>query len=297
MVKQKVKEKEKEQAAKLKALRRELEEKIEEQLPEEMVEENIRVEVQKVDEGEPLEESRAKQVIESLLFAASKPLTAADIRKVIKSLTVAQITKYVQALKADYDEQGRSFEILEIANGFEISTRKDFAPWIMKVELQKKAKQVTQSALETLAILAYKQPITRAEIEELRGVDASGVVSTLTERGLIKIVGKKEVPGRPFLYGTTEKFLEHFGLKSLKELPDISEIQTLVDRSVSRDDLIGTTNIVKVQESEASQEASNETIATEQPAEESSEAVAQESSEMTEDVSEEVKSEKNEQES
>jgi segregation and condensation protein B len=93
--------------------------------------------------------------------------------------------------------------------------------------------------LETLAILAYKQPVSRAEIEELRGVDVSGVLSTLLERGFIKIVGKKEVPGRPFLYGTTEKFLEHFGLKSLTDLPSIGEIRTLVERAVRKEELLG----------------------------------------------------------
>ena len=149
-------------------------------------------------------------------------------------------------LKEEYGRENRSFEILEIAGGYEVATKKEFAPWIFKIELQKKAKQVTQSALETLSILAYKQPITRAEIEELRGVDATGVVNTLTERGLIKIVGKKEVPGRPFLYGTTEKFLEHFGLKNLQDLPNIEEIKNLVEKSVKREDLLGRTQMVDV---------------------------------------------------
>ena len=98
--------------------------------------------------------------------------------------------------------------------------------------------------METLAILAYKQPITRAEIEDLRGVDVSGVLSTLADRGLIKIVGKKEVPGRPFLYGTTEKFLEHFGLKSIQNLPDISEIRSLIENSVKKEELLRTEKII-----------------------------------------------------
>lgn len=110
-------------------------------------------------------------------------------------------------------------------------------------------KQATQSALETLAILAYKQPITRAEIEELRGVDVSGVLNTLVERSLIKIVGRKEVPGRPFLYGTTEKFLEHFGLKSLQDLPSIEEVRTIVEKSVKKEELLGRPQIVPVNSS------------------------------------------------
>lgn len=246
-----LKEKEKEQQEKMKALRRELEEKLEEQLPPEMLQdERTRVEVQRINENEPLDPERAKRVLEALLFASSKPIMIPEIRKVMKSLSAKDIENLVAQLKEEYTRDNRSFEVLEVAGGFEIATRKEYAPWIFKIEMQKKAKQVTQSALETLSILAYKQPITRAEIEELRGVDASGVVNTLIERNLIKIVGKKEVPGRPFLYGTTEKFLEHFGLKSLQDLPNIDEIRNLVEKSVKRDELLGRTNIVDVPQDE-----------------------------------------------
>ncbi len=239
-------QKEKEQAEKMKQMRREIEEKLEEQLPPVMVDEATRVEIQSVNENEPLDPEKAKRVVEALLFASGKPLTPQDIRRVMKSLTVKEIENIVVELSAEYARDNRSFEVVPIAGGYEIATKKEYAPWIFKVELQKKAKQVTQSALETLAILAYKQPITRAEIEELRGVDASGVVATLTERGFIKIVGKKEVPGRPFLYGTTEKFLEHFGLKSLEEMPNIQEIKTVVENSVKKEELLGTQKIVQV---------------------------------------------------
>ena len=142
----------------------------------------------------------------------------------------------------------------EIAGGYELSTRREFAPWILKIELQRKARQATQSALETLAILAYKQPLTRAEIEALRGVDTSGVLNTLMEKNFIKITGKKEVPGRPFMYGTTEKFLEHFGLKELRDLPSIDEIRQMVDSSVKKEELIGTKKIVDVPQSDAPQD-------------------------------------------
>ena len=243
----------------MKALRRELEEQIAEQLPENLGEEKIRVEVQKINEGEPIEPEKAKRVIEALLFASSKPLLPSEIKKIVgphlrvrpkieneeagrtqgSAPTLKDIENWVSELREEYRQGGRSFEILEIAGGWELATKKEYAPWIFKIELDKKAKQVTQSALETLAILAYKQPVTRAEIEVLRGVDASGVMMTLVERGLIKIVGRKEVPGRPFLYGTTEKFLEHFGLKSLQDLPNIEEIKSLVEKSVKKEDLIG----------------------------------------------------------
>lgn len=254
----KEKEKEKEQAEKMKALRRELEEKLEEQLPALMVEEQGHVEVQSINDSEPLTPEKSKKIIEALLFASSKPMTAGEIRKVLKSVTVKEIENLIAELSAEYVRDERSFEIIPIANGYEISTKREFAPWIFRVELQKKAKQVTQSALETLSILAYKQPITRAEIEELRGVDVSGVMTTLTERGFIKIVGKKEVPGRPFLYGTTEKFLEHFGLKSLEELPNIQEIKNIVENSVKKEELLGTQKMVPINDG-SSEDAQGET--------------------------------------
>lgn len=238
-----VSEKEKEQ--KLKALRRDLEEKLEEQLQDDLVEPKIRVEVEKVDVNEKLEPVKAKRVIEALLFASSKPMTVQEIKKVMRSATAKEIQDLIAELKQEYADTNRSFEMLEVAGGFEIATRKEYAPWICRADMQKKAKQATQSALETLAILAYKQPLTRAEIEELRGVDVSGVVSNLMERAFIKIVGKKEIPGRPFLYATTDKFLEHFGLNSLKDLPNIEEIRMLVEKSVKREELLGTQKLVE----------------------------------------------------
>lgn len=240
------KEKEKDREEKLKELRRELEEKLEEQLSPELLEEKPRVQVEQINETEVQDPARARQIIESLLFASTKPVLVSEIRKVLKHLKPQEIEDHIRALQENFQNEARSFEIRQIAGGYEIGTKKEFAPWIMKLEIQKKSKQATQSALETLAILAYKQPVTRPEIEELRGVDVSGVINTLMSRGLVKIVGKKEVPGRPFLYGTTEKFLEHFGLMDLKELPNIEEIKALVENSVKREDLFQNNKIIAV---------------------------------------------------
>ena len=237
---------EKEELEKIKALRKEIEEKLEEQLPVEMLEEAPKVEVEKINVSEEIPADQAKQVIEALLFAATKPLTPQEIRKVLKFMTPSQISKVIKEIQDEVNAAARSYELIEVAGGYEFATKKEFAPWLMKIELQKKAKQVTQSALETLSILVYKQPITKAEIEDLRGVDVSGVLNTLVERDLVRIVGRKEVPGRPFMYGTTEKFLEHFGLKSLHDLPNIEEIKTLVEASVNKEELIGRTNLVDV---------------------------------------------------
>lgn len=180
-----------------------------------------------------------KRIVEALLFASGKPMTAKEIQKIAGAASAKEIEALVGELREEYQREGRSFEVIEIAGGFEIVTRKEYAVWLARLELQRKVRQATRSALETIAILAYKQPVTRAEIEELRGVDVSGVLSTLLEKGFIKIVGKKEVAGRPFLYGTTDKFLEHFGLKSIKDLPDIGEIKGLVERAVRKEELIG----------------------------------------------------------
>jgi len=256
-----IKAKEKEKTEKMKELRRELEIELEEQLARETETEQPAVEVQKLDMAEINDPERAKQVIEALLFASSKPMSVSELRKVLRGLAPKQIEGFVAEIKEHYEQQKRSFQIVEIAGGYEIVTRKEFAPWIFKVELQKKARQATQSALETLAILAYKQPTTRAEIEDLRGVDVSGVMTTLMERTLIKIVGRKEVPGRPFLYGTTDKFLEHFGLKSLQDLPSIEEIKKIVETSVRKEDLMGQQKLVDVDQTAEAEAAKQQAAA------------------------------------
>lgn len=256
--------KEKEKELKLKALRRELDEQIVEQLEAAALSEQLEaerqtgVETQHLSEADLQDPARAKQVIEALIFASSKPITAAEIRKVAKSLTPGQIKEYAALIQQDYQATNRPFELMEVAGGYEIATKKEFAPWIFKIELQKKAKQASHSALETLAILAYKQPLTRAEIEELRGVDTSGVIATLMEKDFVKIVGKKEVPGRPFIYGTTDKFLEHFGLNDLTDLPNIDEIRELVSKSVKKEELLSTARVVEVAPAESAGEKPKE---------------------------------------
>ncbi len=226
--------KDKEREAQLKALREELETQLEQDLA------GANLSLPKDLSAESgTKDLSPKRVIEALLFSTGKPLTIPEIRKILQNVSPKDIEKWIAELREEYGREGRSFELIDIAGGYEIVTKKEYASWLARLELQKKLKQASRSALETLAILAYKQPITRAEVEGLRGVDISGVLSTLLERGFIKIVGKKEVPGRPFLYGTTEKFLEHFGLKSLTDLPQIAEIKNLVERAVKKEELIG----------------------------------------------------------
>lgn len=239
---------EKERAAQMKVLRRELARDLEEDLAEVLKSAPSFV-APSTECG--TKDLSPKRVLEALLFASGKPMTMAEIRKIVgaglprldegpgdRAPTNKEIENWIAELKDEYNREGRSFELIEIAGGYEIATRREYAQWLGRLELEKKNRQASRSALETLAILAYKQPVTRAEIEELRGVDISGVLSTLLERGYIKIVGKKEVAGRPFLYGTTERFLEHFGLRSTKDLPPIGEIKSLVDRAVRREEII-----------------------------------------------------------
>jgi len=243
-------QKQKEKEALLKEERRELEAKISEKLPPEFGE-SSKTKVEVYEEPLEVEPEMIKPIIESVLFVASKPLGLNELKRVIKGVKVGDIKAAIDELAGEYNERKSSFSLQEVAGGFEISTRPQFAPWIMKLELEKKKRQATQSTLETLAILAYKQPITRVEIEELRGVNASGILSTLLDRNLIKIVGRKEIPGRPMLYGTTDKFLEHFGLKGLGELPNISEIKDLVQRMVTQEELM-------VEEEQKAKEANKE---------------------------------------
>ena len=242
------KQKEKEKEAQLKALREELNQEISEQLASQF---SVNAEESSKSETELRQvhdDQEAKRAIEAILFTAGRPVTIPDLKRALSGYGQAKIEKLILELKSEYEQEGRSFKIQEIAGGFECATEPKYAPWILKLELQRKARQATQSALETLAILAYKQPVTRAEIEDLRGVDVSGVLATLVERSLVKIVGRKEVPGRPFFYGTTEKFLEHFGLKSVADLPDISEIKSLIENSVKREELLRTHKIVSAED-------------------------------------------------
>ena len=180
------------------------------------------------------------QVIEALLFAAQKPLTARELVSAIKGAgaedelipnefaktTEAQVAAALEQLKLDYVQQGRAFQLAEKAEGWQLVSDPVFASWVRQLFPAVKPARLTPPSLETLAIVAYRQPITRADIEAVRGVAVDGVLQNLMERGLVKIAGRAEVPGRPLLYETTQFFLEHFGLRDLDELPNAEELRT-----------------------------------------------------------------------
>jgi segregation and condensation protein B len=172
-----------------------------------------------------------RSIIECLLFSTSEPLSLNKISKIIPDIPQKEIRDILLQLIIAYDEEGKGIQILEVAGGYQMATRKRFARYVIQLNKQKKRHPLTNSALETLAIIAYKQPIIRAEIEAVRGVDSSGVIRSLVDLGVVKMVGKKEVIGRPSLYGTTEEFLKMFGLRRLSDLPSIKELRSRFEKS------------------------------------------------------------------
>ena len=167
--------------------------------------------------------SDSKYIIEAILFAADKPVSIEQF-VIIVELDYGTVEKLIYELQLEYDTAKRAFQIMEIANGFQICTRSEYASWIKKFYTTEVSSRISTSSLEALAIVAYKQPVTRAEIEEIRGVSSDSVIHTLLERNLISMIGRKDAPGRPLMYGTTTEFLIHFGLRDISELPSIDEI-------------------------------------------------------------------------
>ncbi|XHR27779.1 MAG: SMC-Scp complex subunit ScpB [Chthoniobacteraceae bacterium] len=181
-----------------------------------------------------------KEIIEALVFASNKPLTVKEILAALRGalsdaddepvreaakLRVGEVKGLIQELRQDYDAQGRAFQLMEQADGWTFVTRKEYAVWIRQLYPESKPTRLSGPALETLAIIAYRQPLTRADIEAVRGVAVDGVMQSLVDRGLVRISGRAEVPGRPLLYETTQVFMQHFGLKSLDELPNVEELR------------------------------------------------------------------------
>jgi segregation and condensation protein B len=165
--------------------------------------------------------------IEAVLFVTEEPLPLAKLQEILGDEDPATTEASVRALALDLEAPGRGLMVQEVAGGFRLATRAEAALWIQKLQQVKPAK-LSRAALETLAIIAYKQPITRAEIEAIRGVAVDGVMRTLLERGLVRMLGRKTEAGRPILYGTSGEFLEHFGFKDLGDLPTLREIDELI---------------------------------------------------------------------
>ncbi len=175
-----------------------------------------------------MEIKEAKTIIECLLFVSDKPLSLATIKALLEDMDRRDIIQCLDELKAEYDTQARAFHLVEIAEGYQMVTRVSLAPWIRKLYKNRSSNKLSRAALETMAIIAYRQPISKAEVEDIRGVSADGVVNSLLERKLIRVVGRKEVIGRPLLYGTTKEFLHYFGLKDLSDMPELKDLQDML---------------------------------------------------------------------
>jgi segregation and condensation protein B len=171
-----------------------------------------------VGEG-PLSRDSSLSLIEAALFAADEPLSPRRLAQATGLTEVSEVKRLVERLRELYDQDGSAFQVEELAGGFQLLTRSQYHPWLARLKRSGKDVKLSTAARETLAIIAYRQPITRADVEAIRGVQCSEVLQQLMEKGLVRIAGRDDSLGRPMLYGTTKKFLQSFGLKSLGELP------------------------------------------------------------------------------
>ena len=200
-----------------------------------------------------MKEDEARSIIESVLFISGEPVSLDTLKKILE-LDKQDVERLVNELVSEYALKNSGLVLVEVAGGVQMVTNPDCAPWIKKLLATSMPARLSQPSLETLAIIAYKQPIIKSEIEAIRGVNSDGVVRTLLERRQIKILGRKEVPGRPLLYGTTSEFLQTFGLKDLSELPTLKEFQEMEgpERSLSEEDVEATVNRVEMEAPEVS---------------------------------------------
>ncbi len=181
------------------------------------------------------EHARNRGVVEALLVVADVPQGTSRLASVLgRHVGAREVRQYVDELNEEYAQTGRSFRITEVAGGFQFLVHPEFAPWIRQVMKEKVPPRLSAASLETLAILAFKQPLTKAEIEHIRGVAVDGVLRQLMEKSLVRISGRSEAIGRPLLYGTTRDFLKHFGLKTLSDLPKLRELEELLKEEEQR---------------------------------------------------------------
>jgi segregation and condensation protein B len=175
-----------------------------------------------------------KRELEALLFATDSPLNLSRLKKIFTDVEAPEIKAAVQELQAEYEAAGHAFDIVEFGGGWQIATRPEYSPVVEKLLKTRRFMRLSKAGLEVLAIIAYRQPLTRLEVDEIRGVNSSGAISTLTERNLITVVGRSQTVGNPLLYGTTREFLNHLGLKGIKQLPDLPDLEVVME---DRDEL------------------------------------------------------------
>lgn len=205
-------------------------------------------------------------VLEALLFVSPDPLTVERCVSVLGQGTKAQVRQALALMAHDLDQRGSSLQIVQVAGGYRMVTRPEYAVWLRRLDKQKPQAKLSRSAVEALAIIAYRQPVVRGELEKIRGVETSGVIRTLMERKLVRIVGRKDEPGRPIMYGTTKHFLEHFGLRDLSELPPLQEFKELGEgdqSSLLEEMMVGNTDAEGAGLVEAPESAVGEQLAVE----------------------------------
>jgi segregation and condensation protein B len=175
-----------------------------------------------------------KRELEALLFATDSPLTVARLKKIFPGVETSEFKQALDDLTEEYVASGHAFTVVEFGGGWQIATKPEFSPIVEKMLKTRRFTRLSKAGLEVLAIIAYRQPLTRLEVDDIRGVNSSGAISTLTERNLIAVVGRSQAVGNPLLYGTTREFLNHLGLKALGQLPDLPDIEGVMD---DRDEL------------------------------------------------------------
>jgi segregation and condensation protein B len=168
---------------------------------------------------------KTTRIVEAVLFASETPLAPAEIARASGDLSAKDVEQAIGELCSEYERDDRAFQIYPLGDGYQVLTRPEYAPYLERFDSVTRTNRLSRAALETLAIVAYRQPVSRLDIEELRGVSAAGVLRNLQERGLIEVVGRAEGLGRPLLYGTTAHLLDHFGLRSLEDLPQPEDLQ------------------------------------------------------------------------
>ncbi len=178
-----------------------------------------------------------KSVIEALLFSSERPLTIEQLKKVIDNLETKELAKDIEELKSEYEKTNRGLRIIEVAGGFQMITAPYVSVFLKRLYKERRLERLSKPGLETLSIIAYKQPITKLQIQSLRSVNIDGVMKNLLTKGLIRISGRKKVPGRPYVFGTTKQFLEYFGLSSLEELPKMEEFSNFAQQKETEEGL------------------------------------------------------------
>jgi len=197
-----------------------------------------------------------KQIVEALIFASDVPISAKKIADLEEELDSRKIKKIVEGLNSDYQKSKRAFFIANVAGGFQLNTRKDFTPWLKKLFKGRLRTRLSQASLESLAIITFKQPLSRVEVDAIRGVNSGGVIKNLLERNLVCIAGRSEGPGKPLLYGTTKEFLRYFGINDIADLPKPKEIDEIMGK-LDQEEGISESIIETLTETESFEDESN----------------------------------------